>query len=554
MSIRLKTILGVALIEAVLLLTLISMTLNYLKTSNYDALVKRAETTATLFSSSTKDAAISYDLASLQSFTEEFISIPDIVYVRILDARGRVFAEAGDDARLTASFQLDTLPEEVHDGVYDQFIEVTEGGTSFARIEFGIDINAITQVLDEATKRSTFVAIIEMALVALFSFLLGTYLTRQLWVLFHGAKQISKGNLAVDIPVNGRDEVAEVSRAFNSMVRNLREASRKREEYEQELLELNQSLEDRVEKRTQQLRSKNADLEAANKQIKQTQAQLLSSEKLASVGLLAAGVAHEINNPMSFIMSNMRTLQHYVENYLTVLEAYQKLAAAEDPKQRQQLLEQIQQLSENLDLEFQNEDVVELLDDSIEGAVRVRDIVAGLKDFSRVDSADEYLLFDINECIQSTLKVSANEIKYHCELVTELGELPQTYCLPSQLNQVFLNLLVNASHAIKDKGVITIRSKVIDDKILVEIEDTGSGIEADIVANIFDPFYTTKSIGEGTGLGLSISYGIIEDHGGHIEVESEVGKGSCFKVWLPVRTEKPQQQTQEVEQASELKS
>ncbi len=542
MSLRVKTILGVACIEAVLLLILISTTLNFLRTTNYDGLLKQSVTTAKLFNSTTKDAVISYDLASLQSFVTEFLTIPDIVYVRIVDMQGRVFAEAGDAIYLDRAFQLDINPQEVTDGVFDQSTLITEGGADFAIIQFGIDINAIQQTLDEATQRSTLIAVVEMGLVALFSLLLGTYLTRQLRGLQRGANSISEGDLDIEIEVKGKDEVAQVSEAFNVMVNNLKEASERRKKYEKELLDFNQHLEERVEQRTAELNKKYEELEAANHQIKAAQTQLLSSEKMASVGLLAAGVAHEINNPMSFIMSNLRTLSLYTQNYLTIIQEYQKLAALVDLEQQNQQRKYINQLSEKMDLDFQTEDVVELLDDSIEGAIRVRDIVSGLKDFSRVDSDENFVLHNVNECIESTIKVSSSAIKYQCEIRKELSTLPDTYCLPGHINQVIVNLLVNASYAIeavKVKGVIIIRSRVEDDCIVVEVEDNGSGIPEENLMTIFDPFYTTKPFGEGTGLGLAISFGIIEDHGGTIEVKSELGKGTCFKVRLPITTAPP---------------
>ncbi|MCP4598395.1 MAG: HAMP domain-containing protein [Neptuniibacter sp.] len=538
MSLRLKTILGIATIEALLLLLLVSMTLDYLRSTNYEGLTKRASTTATLFATTTKDAVLSYDLASLEAFVTEVMKNPDLVYARVLGPQGTVFAQAGEASVLGLVFQADKDVEQITDGVFDTFAEISEGGKTYGRVELGIDINSLTETINEAKQKSATIAALEMALVALFSLILGTYLTKQLNVLTKAAKSISRGRLDIEVPVSGHDEVADVAKAFNSMAGNLKEVSARRDEFELELRKLNQSLEQRVEKRTQQLQEKNSQLEQANREIKETQAQLVHSEKMASVGILAAGVAHEINNPMGFVISNISTLELYVQNYRKLLESYQKLAAADSSQERKQLLEEIQGLEQEVDLEFMSEDIEELMNDTKEGTNRVKEIVKGLKEFSHVDQSENFHMADINACIETTLKVVNNELKYHCELVTELGELPDIYCAPGQIKQVLLNLLLNAGHSIEDKGTITITTECMDDQIKICIQDTGCGIDEHQMDKLFDPFFTTKSVGEGTGLGLAISYGIIVDeHKGNIEVSSEVGKGTEFTITLPVVTQ-----------------
>lgn len=538
MSLRLKTIIGIASIEAVLLLLLVSMTLDYLKDTNYDGIQKRAITTATLFATTTKDAVLSYDLASLESFVQEVLKNPDLVYARVLGPDGQFFAVAGDSARNIEVFTADEHVEAVDDGIYDTYAEIQEGGAVYGRVELGLDINSLTETITEAQHRSATIAAIEMGLVALFSLILGTYLTRQLRVLTSAAKGISDGNLDVHIDVKGNDEISEVSTAFNSMASNLKEAGERRDLYERELKELNQSLEDRVNQRTAELREKNLQLEQANTEIKQAQARLLQSEKMASVGVLAAGVAHEINNPLGFVMSNLSTLEEYVKNYQSLVAEYESLLQLKDSDERTEQVRKIKSLRDDYDIEFMNEDLDGLLHDTQEGSVRVRDIVKGLKAFSHVDQSDEMQLTDINECIEATLKVANNEIKYHCEIVKRLGVIPQTYCMAGQLKQVILNMLLNAAHAIKDKGVIEIETLCADGNIELSIRDNGCGINQEDIGNLFDPFFTTKEVGEGTGLGLSISYGIIVDnHKGDIRVESELGKGSCFTIILPVCTE-----------------
>lgn len=538
MSLRLKTILGIATIEAILLLLLVSMTLDYLRTTNYEGLSKRASTTATLFATTSKDAVLSYDLASLESFVDEVLKNPDLVYARVLGPGDQLFAEAGDEVSLSRPFQADSMVEEVDDSIFDTYAEISESGENYGRVEIGLNINSLTATIDEAKNKSASIAALEMSLVALFSLILGTYLTRQLKFLSAAAKSISAGDLAIQVPVRGRDEIAEVAIAFNAMAANLQEASERRDEFENQLKELNRSLEDRVTRRTEELVIKNEELEKANYEIKDAQAKLLQSEKMASIGVLAAGVAHEINNPLGFVISNLATLEIYVKNYRQLVFEYQKMFQISDSSERKKQYLKINQLIQEFDLEFMNDDLSDLLRDTQEGSVRVKEIVKGLKAFSHVDQTDEMQLTDINECITTTLKVVNNELKYHCQINVDLGPLPLIYCLPGQIKQVLLNLFLNAGHAIKQKGSIDISSGLVGQNLEISVRDTGCGISEGDQGKLFDPFFTTKAVGEGTGLGLAISYGIIVDeHKGDIRVNSIEGEGSCFTIVLPIITE-----------------
>ncbi|WP_241556945.1 sensor histidine kinase [Marinomonas hwangdonensis] len=537
MSLRTKTILGIALIEALLLVLLISMTLNYLRSTNYDSLEKRARTTVALFSTTTKDAILSYDLASLESFVNEVLKNPDLSYARVLGPNNEVFAEGGNIEALNRVFQQDTKVELVQDGVFDVAADIQEFGVLYGRVEIGIETDSITRVIAEAEKRSFSIAGIEMILVALFSFALGTYLTRQLKVLVSATKDIADGKLDITIPVKGTDELAAVSVAFNAMIEHLKEASERRDLFELKLQELNQSLEDRVEQRTKIINDKNNKLEQVNKQIKETQAKLLQSDKMASVGVLAAGVAHEINNPMSFVISNMKTLDDYFRDIQQLIAAYEQITHS-DLTNLQTQLEVIEKLKKDIDLESILNDLPVLITDTIEGTGRVKDIVKGLKEVSYNDDRNAYTLCNINECITNTLKVADNELKYHCKVVTDLRDIPDIYCAQNQIKQVLLNLIINASHAIKDKGKIEIRSQATNNHIKIQIKDNGCGISKEQMSKIFDPFYTTKPVGEGTGLGLSISYGIIKEHNGDITLNSQVGKGTIFTILLPLNTER----------------
>jgi len=262
--------------------------------------------------------------------------------------------------------------------------------------------------------------------------------------------------------------------------------------------------------------------------------QLLYSEKMASIGQLAAGVAHEINNPVGFVQSNINTLAGYVEDLFALTDLLEEVAAGlpdDSPLGRK-----IRESCERYDLEFLREDVPKLLSESRDGVSRVRKIVQDLRDFSHPDEG-KFAWIDLNPGIVSTLNIVNNELKYKAEVITELGELPMIEANQNQLNQVFLNLLVNAAHAIKEKGVINVATRHLPEsgEVCISIADTGAGIPPENLKRIFDPFFTTKPVGKGTGLGLSLSYGIVQKHHGRIEVDSQERAGTLFQVFLPIR-------------------
>ncbi|MFH1872681.1 MAG: ATP-binding protein [Pseudomonadota bacterium] len=277
----------------------------------------------------------------------------------------------------------------------------------------------------------------------------------------------------------------------------------------------------------------NNELQALNARLEQAQGQLMQSEKMASIGMLAAGVAHEINNPVGFIRSNMNSLSQYVGDLLRVLNAYEKAEAL--LPEHSASFEELHRLEDKVEFEYERQDILTLISESRQGLERVTKIVQDLKDFSHMESQDQWVFDDIHKGIESTLSVVWNELKYNCVVEKMYGQLPPVECVLSQLNQVFMNLLVNAAQAIEKRGTITIRTGTDGNGVWIEIADTGKGIAPENLSRIFDPFYTTKPVGKGTGLGLSVSYSIIQKHHGRITVESKVGKGTTFRVWLPVK-------------------
>ncbi|AJQ96663.1 signal transduction histidine kinase regulating C4-dicarboxylate transport system [Gynuella sunshinyii YC6258] len=273
-------------------------------------------------------------------------------------------------------------------------------------------------------------------------------------------------------------------------------------------------------------------LESLYRRLQDTHAQLLQAEKMSAVGMLAAGVAHEINNPVGYVKSNIKTLTSYVSDLLQLISTHKEMlnSCADDDSPAR---EKIRAVEVSIDFDFIHEDAPKLLQESLEGIERVRHIVSDLRDFSKVGSA-EWQLADLNKCINSTLNVLDNNLKQKVDIDRQFGQLPKIHCNPSQLNQVFMNLLINAAQAIPERGRITIRTGHKGDSVWVEIEDTGVGIAEENLSRIFEPFFTTRSVGDGTGLGLSVSYGIIRNHQGDIQVSSIVGSGSTFHISLPI--------------------
>lgn len=267
-------------------------------------------------------------------------------------------------------------------------------------------------------------------------------------------------------------------------------------------------------------------------EVEKAQQQLLQSEKMASIGQLAAGVAHEINNPVGYVCSNLGTLESYIGDILKLIDEYEELETTTEISSLN--LQALKRLKQEIQLDYLRQDLRELVDESQEGVARVKQIVQDLKDFSHVREA-EWEWADIHKGLDSTLNIVHNELKYKAEVVKDYGRMNEVRCVPSQINQIFMNLLVNAAQAIDTRGTIKVSSGMDGtDWGWVEIADDGKGIDEADIKRLFDPFFTTKPVGEGTGLGLSLAYSIAQRHGGRILVHSEKGKGSRFRLLLPV--------------------
>jgi len=540
MSLRLKTILGIGLIEAILLIILITTVFNYMQNTNKESLENYVETTSTLFATAIKDALLSLDLSTLDNFIEEILKNEGVVYAKIFDGENNLLASGGDENELNKIFKIDENYSEVNDNIFNSQKKIEIESISYGKIELGISTKSIQSAFSEAKKLASIIALSEMFLVALFSYALGTYLTGQLKVLRNSARNISEGNLDHSINIRSNDEIGEVAKSFNKMIASLKKANKESNLYHEELDELNKSLEERVERRTQKIQEQKENLESAYTELKSTQKQLIQSEKMASIGQLAAGVAHEINNPVAFIKSNLKSLEKYISTYRQILDKQGLIIKDINKDINGELNKKIQMLEDftkEEDIDFINEDIENLVNESIEGSSRVEEIVKGLKVYSR-SSDDSMENHDINECLRSSLKMLNNELKYKCEVIVEEGDLPLHPIDKGKIIQVFTNLIINAAQAIDKKGVLTIKTNLCQNEnnknIVISISDNGKGISPENLSKLFDPFFTTKDVGEGTGLGLSISQGIIHDHNGTIEVESIVDAGTKFTINLPI--------------------
>lgn len=323
------------------------------------------------------------------------------------------------------------------------------------------------------------------------------------------AKKITDGEFDVKIQKSNFAEIDDLIYSCNEMAFQLKE--------------LYSSLELKVQERT-------IALETANHKLQETQAMMVHSEKMRSLGELVAGIAHEINNPVNFIHGNIMILQNYSKDLFNLIDLYEQNNQAIP----NEIKEKIENLKKEIDLDFLRDDINDLIKSCIEGTERTKNIVLDLKNFSRME---EMVLtqFDIPKEIDTTLNILNNKYKNRIKVIKNYAEdMPKIEAYGGQLNQVFMNILDNAQDAMGESGTLTINTFKEDENIKIEFIDTGSGIPQENLNKIFDPFFTTKAVGKGTGLGMSISYRVINDHNGKIEVESEVGKGTKFTITLPI--------------------
>ena len=347
------------------------------------------------------------------------------------------------------------------------------------------------------------------------AFILAKNVTGPIIKLVEGADEFSQGNLKYRTDVKSDDEIGLLAKAFNDMA--------------DKLSDLYNSLEQKVLDRTHDLSKINIQLKRANKEIKDTQSMVVHNEKMRSLGQLVAGVAHELNNPINFIYGNLLHLKKYSNDLVAIINKYETIQK-QLPGDK---FEEVEKLKQDLEYDFIVEDLELLLKSCYDGAERSKQIIIDLKNFSRLDEA-QIKEVDIHEGIDSALNILESKYKGRVTINKQYGMIPNVMCYAGQINQVFMNILDNATQAIEGDGNIYIRTKIEEQNVIIEFEDTGAGIDEDVIPKIFDPFFTTKPVGEGTGLGLSICYKIIRSHNGKMEVESEKGKGTKFIIEIPI--------------------
>lgn len=353
-------------------------------------------------------------------------------------------------------------------------------------------------------------------------------LTEPVQSLTSVVSQISSGDLSARALVSGADELGTLAVSFNDMAGKLQRISHERERALADLGVLNKTLEQRVSERTAALEEANRELSGALANLKETQGQLVQSEKMASLGQLVAGVAHELNNPIGFIYANFPHLEEYIGELLALIDVLREVPA--DPVQRAAIDERIKAI----DLDFIKDDTVKIIRSGKSGAARIKEIVRSLRSFSRLDEA-ELKSVRLEDGIDDTLALLHHLVKNRITVSKDYRLAEPVVCYAGQINQVFMNIIYNALQAMEGPGTLHIATWRDGERACVSIADSGKGIPSDVIGHIFDPFFTTKKVGEGTGLGLSISYGIVEKHGGRIDVRSEPGKGATFTVSIRLR-------------------
>lgn len=506
-------------------------------------------------------AALAFeDAEDAQETLRAFHVEPSVVFGCVYTTNNRIFASYYRDYA-NSKVQPSEVQESGYsfgDGFLTVFKSIILDGEKIGTVCVRSDLHPMYVML----KRNTSIIIAILLLASLAAYFVSSRLqgiiSGPILSLSEVAKTVSyKKDYSTRAQKQSNDEVGLLTASFNQMLEQIQRR-------DLALVTANEELEARVQRRTSELRAINErltkenierkqaeeatrfayeKLENANRELKEMQSQLVQSEKLASIGQLAAGVAHEMNTPVGFVASNFHTLENYVNKFRELLEMYDELVGKIGTLGEAELLNEagaIRQIRDNIQMDFILGDIRGLFDDSREGLGRVTNIIQNLRDFSRVDRTEEFDAYSLNDGIKTTLVVAGSEIKYDADVKMDLSEVPFVFCSSGQINQVFLNILVNAAQAIKSqrrdkRGTITIRTYATQGQVVCEISDDGPGIHPGNLSKVFDPFFTTKPVGEGTGLGLSVSYDIIvTKHGGELLVDSTVGEGTKFTIKLPI--------------------
>lgn len=510
-SIKTKTILGVAAIEAVLLITLIVMMLGFIRDTNFNEMDKRANATAKLFAVTVKDAVLAYDLASLNAFVDEVMKSDDILYARVLNQQGRILTQSDT----ISPGKTDLKASEIDDGIFDAKAPIEVEGEHYGTVEVGFSIHPILNTIEQAKRWSYAIAALEMVLVAIFSYVLGRYLINKLSLLRDAAETISRGELKTQIEVKGNDEIDVVATAFNQMSSTLKATQEQEKTLAQQLRHLNEELENKVEQRTLALSEKNHLLELANHEIKAAQAKLIAAEKQASLGILASGIAHEVNNPLSIVRSNIDTLRDYIAQCVGMIEQFKKDSF--NPERFNEILEQA-------DFDYLSSDYPSLIDESEAAILRVTLIISQLRNLESKNGESEQELVNLRSLVKQGVNQALEALPERSNDNTQiLIQLPETLFVrvKSRLAiDAISGVVNNALQAVPpdNRALINIQCEREGSQLKLTIEDNGIGIETEDINNIFDPFFTTREVGAGTGLGLFKVQTLMKSMNGEIEL------------------------------------
>ncbi len=466
------------------------------------------------------------------------------------ETRDKELIPAIQEGRMDYTFKLAMSVQQKR---FDEFISISD---MLAKHE-GIEATNAWALLEKGFKGS--ISIYEfvvtgglLVIITLLTFL-SKDIGQRLMIIKDGFSRVKAGEMDFKIAVEGRDEIGVLASDFNRMTRQLFEDKINQEQsatvlgwYAEEsskeadkLACLNETLtstQDELLENNRNLEESIYEIAQINQELNETKNQMVQSEKMASVGQLSAGVAHEINNPIGFINSNLNTLDGYIKDFMELFRMQDSMLDALKGKRLddvRETMKEIERFKKEADIGFVVDDVGRLVEESRDGIERVVSIVRGLKEFSHAGTSEK-VDCDINKCLESTIKLCWHEIKYKAEIEKELGVIPCIKVRKQHIGQVFMNIIINAVQAIPDKGRVGIRTFAEDGNVVVRISDSGTGMPEEIRHRIFEPFFTTKPVGKGTGLGLSIVYGIVKEHGGSMDVESVKGKGTTFTIKFPI--------------------